>query len=115
RLQEVHVSHRLVITPKGRESLRRRDQAKCPWPGEIVSGPRAAEELTFPRHGPIPEVMLFECSPGSGMASQCRCIRVMAREPVGRRFINWAMVLGVKNRHLLPEAPLGLQSHDLTL
>lgn len=96
-LREVHVPHRLVITPKCR-------QTRCRWDEEdrsrlrvLVVCPRSAEELSLPPRNPVPEVMIVDCPAHGRMPGQRRCIRVVARESIRRRLIGWESTHSLKD------------------
>src|SRR6266404_21283 len=92
-LREIHVPHRLVITPQCRQTRCRRDETKGPRLRKVVAGPRTAKELSLPRYNPVPEVMLVDRPPYGRMPGQRRRVRVVAGEPVGRRFLGRPVIL----------------------
>jgi hypothetical protein len=112
RLGQIHVPHRLVITPQRRLPLRRRDEAKRTGLRLAIVRPRAAEKLALPFHDPVAEVVLVDGLARGRVLCQGRCVRVMAGEPVRRRFPGRPVVFRVKDRRLLPEAPLHLQGNN---
>src|SRR5579871_547273 len=54
-LGEIHVPHRLVISPQGRQAPWRRDQAEGARFGLLVVRPRTAEELRLPCYDLVPQ------------------------------------------------------------
>ena len=100
RIREIHVPHRLVITPQCRQTRCRWDEAKGPRLREVIVGPRTAKELSLPRYDPVPDVMLVDCPARGWMPGQRRRVRVVAGEPVGRRLIGRPVILGVEDRRL---------------
>ncbi len=112
--REIHVPHRLVIAAQWGLAFGRGYEAKASRLGEVVVRPRATEELTFPRYDPIPEVVLVDCLHHGRMPHQSRRVRIVAREPLGRRLLRRPVVLGVEDRRLLPKGSFQFQSHDMT-
>src|SRR5579871_514662 len=87
RLREVHVPHRLVITPQRRQTRFWWDEAKCSRLRLAVVRPRTAKELSLPRYNPVPQFMKVDCLRCGWMAGQCRRVRVVAGELVRHRLL----------------------------
>ena len=112
RLGEIHVPHHLVITPQRKLPLGWRYEAKSTGLRLAIVRPRTAEKLTLPFHDPVAEVMLLDGFARGRVFCQRRRIRVMPGKPIRGWFLGWAVIFGVKDRCLLPEAPLHFQGND---
>ena len=112
RFCEIHLAHRLEITPQCRLTRCRRDESKGPRLREMVAGPRAAKELAFPCYDAVPEVVLVDGSGGGRVLCQGSRVRIVAGESIRRRFPSRPVIFRVEDRRFLPEAPLDFQGND---